>query len=309
MNPLLVVGGGGLGLWLASHFMKKPAPTPASYQTTVVPGTPDTGVTVKVATPVPPAVSPAQATGVPVTAPVPPAVARTAAPVVVPNQGVTYAPPKAMSANPDGTLQLAPIVITPSGASSVAIASTLDVQRALNTLGFQPALQEDGKLGPLTIGNIKQFQGKNNLVVDGNAGPATKAALSQALTNLASGLPGTAAPVAAPAPAAAAPAPATTGGVYSSGAKTPAATPVNIVSAKDVQHALNILGTSPPLVEDGSIGPKSVAAIKSFQLGHGLVADGIAGPKTKTALGQAVAQHAAPAVGFGFGGQFGCGLS
>jgi peptidoglycan hydrolase-like protein with peptidoglycan-binding domain len=32
------------------------------------------------------------------------------------------------------------------------------------------------------------------------------------------------------------------------------------------------------------MGPKTVAAIKSFQTIHGLTPDGVAGPKTKTAL-------------------------
>jgi peptidoglycan hydrolase-like protein with peptidoglycan-binding domain len=38
------------------------------------------------------------------------------------------------------------------------------------------------------------------------------------------------------------------------------------------------------LVEDGKIGPKTVAAIKSFQTTHGLPVDGIAGDPLKTAL-------------------------
>jgi len=56
------------------------------------------------------------------------------------------------------------------------------------------------------------------------------------------------------------------------------------MTVMSVQHILNVLGASPPLTEDGKLGPKSVAAIKSFQTAHGITPDGIAGPKTKTAL-------------------------
>ncbi len=61
-----------------------------------------------------------------------------------------------------------------------------------------------------------------------------------------------------------------------------------VTSARDVQHALNLLGTKPPLQEDGKCGPKTVAAIKSFQLTHGLGVDGVAGAKTKAALAIAI---------------------
>jgi hypothetical protein len=51
-----------------------------------------------------------------------------------------------------------------------------------------------------------------------------------------------------------------------------------------VQWALNRLGLVPPLTEDGSLGPFSKTAIKTFQKDHGLHPDGIAGPMTRTAL-------------------------
>src|SRR4030095_3141070 len=46
------------------------------------------------------------------------------------------------------------------------------------------------------------------------------------------------------------------------------------MSNAQVQHALNLTGASPKLQEDGNLGPKSVAAIKSFQAAHGLIPDG-----------------------------------
>lgn len=270
MNPVMIVGL-GLGAWGVSKLLRKP--TAADYQKTVTTG--PGGIPVIVATPVPNVVTSNQATGTPAGPPTPGK--PLPVPTTIPGAGTVYGPPNTIHATPDGNvLQLAPIVITPTGASSVAIGSVLDVQRALNTLGYQPTLAEDGKLGPMTIGNIKQFQGKNNLVVDGNAGPATKAALSNALTTLSGG-------------GSAAGATAQNSDPASGTAVTPAGVTVNTVPAlqmtmTDIQHSLNTLGASPPLAEDGKAGPKTIAAVKSFQAAHGLTPDGIAGPKTKTAL-------------------------
>jgi len=260
----------------AAYYIFKPkTPQRDDYQVTTVTGA--GGVPVKVATPVPSAVTAAQATTVPHSAPSPAGTSKGVVQTIVPGQGAVYAPPAAMTQTAPGKVQLAPIVITPTGASSVAMSSTLDVQRAINTLGHVPPLKEDGVLGPMTIAAVKAFQGQSNLAVDGNAGPATKSALSVALTALASG--GSGAPAGAAADAA-----------HSDGTldTSPALTMTNL----GVQRALNVLGASPHLAEDGQIGPKSVAAIKSFQLSHGLVSDGIAGPKTKVALYTAMSQAA-----------------
>ncbi len=59
------------------------------------------------------------------------------------------------------------------------------------------------------------------------------------------------------------------------------------MSVTDVQHALNALGANPPLQEDGSAGPHTTAAIKSFQQQAGITVDGVVGPQTVAAL-----QHA-----------------
>jgi peptidoglycan hydrolase-like protein with peptidoglycan-binding domain len=62
-----------------------------------------------------------------------------------------------------------------------------------------------------------------------------------------------------------------------------------LTTLKDVQHALNVLGASPPLVEDGINGPKTIAAVKAFQAAHPpLTVDGAAGPQTKGALQSAL---------------------
>lgn len=51
-----------------------------------------------------------------------------------------------------------------------------------------------------------------------------------------------------------------------------------------LQQALNGLGVRLPLAEDGDFGPKTRAAVKNFQLAHGLKVDGIAGPATWAAI-------------------------
>ena len=296
MNPLALLIGGG-AIWGISHLLKKPGPE--NFQGAPVPSsTALAGTTVHVVTPIPPAVTHAQASATPIKPPIPTASTQQPVPHITTAQGVVYSPPAAVTEIAPGVVQLAPIVIsgTPGGtaySSSVAISSLLDVQRALNTLGYRPALNEDGKLGPATIGNIKQFQGKVGITVDGNAGPTTKAKLSEALTKLAASGPGTSAVQAAVA--------------SDTFTATAPSTAVNtaVVTNKDIQHALNLLGASPPLQEDGALGPKSVAAIKTFQITHGLTPDGVAGPKTKTGLSAALAakgvsMHGEYGYGFGY---------
>jgi Putative peptidoglycan binding domain/CHAP domain len=52
------------------------------------------------------------------------------------------------------------------------------------------------------------------------------------------------------------------------------------VGVRRVQDRLNALGYRPALVEDGDFGAKTLAAVKWYQRGHGLVVDGEVGPKT-----------------------------
>jgi peptidoglycan hydrolase-like protein with peptidoglycan-binding domain len=184
-----------------------------------------------------------------------------------------YAPPLVPSLGP---LQISPIVITPTGASNVVVSTNQDVQNALNTLAIaNPPLVVDGNMGPLSKSALKVFQLTSGLSADGVAGPATKSALSQALSGLAS-------PNAAIGRSAQ---------VLSATLQSAAAT-VPIVSNQDIQHALNLLGATPPLVEDGNLGPIGIAAIKAFQMSHGLLVDGIAGPMVKTALQMALSAPA-----------------
>jgi peptidoglycan hydrolase-like protein with peptidoglycan-binding domain len=284
-----VAGVAGLG-YLAYKKLKKPEPTFQSMN-----GTNSAGEPVKVATPISESVTPAQQTGTPSGVQVihhfyrgygPPqprphvrVLQRTIyqpMPTTVPRQGVFYAPPGTITvAEHGGIYQPAPIVITKHGSASIAVGTVKHVQHALNTLGHAN-LAEDGKLGPKTIAAIKTFQSRNGLVVDGNASGATKAALSAALTHTAGGSSVIGTMVHNSKPEA---------GVvqHPSGAVINTA-PALSLGSKDVQHALNVLGASPSLSEDGKMGPKTVAAIKSFQTVHGLTPDGVAGPKTKVAL-------------------------
>jgi peptidoglycan hydrolase-like protein with peptidoglycan-binding domain len=76
----------------------------------------------------------------------------------------------------------------------------------------------------------------------------------------------------------------------------PAAAPISTL--RDVQHALNVLGASPLLVEDGINGPKTIAAVRAFQAAHPpLAVDGAAGPQTKAALQNAVSTATYAAAG------------
>ena len=55
-----------------------------------------------------------------------------------------------------------------------------------------------------------------------------------------------------------------------------------------LQADLNALGASPALIVDGGFGPKTAAALRSFQVTHGLQGDGLIGPLSWAALDAAV---------------------
>lgn len=125
----------------------------------------------------------------------------------------------------------------------------------------------DGVFGPATKGAVVAFQVQHHLSPDGVVGPATWDALLGAQAPAAG--PIQAAPQQAPPSAAA----ATTLRQGSKGA-----------SVQLLQSLLKTAGAS-SLTVDGSFGPKTTAAVKSFQSAHGLKPDGIAGPATWKALG------------------------
>ncbi|MDE2099173.1 MAG: peptidoglycan-binding protein [Patescibacteria group bacterium] len=61
------------------------------------------------------------------------------------------------------------------------LGSVSGIQKALNRLGAQPLLKEDGVVGPKTKAAVMAFQGQHALKVDGIVGPNTLAALKAAL--------------------------------------------------------------------------------------------------------------------------------
>jgi peptidoglycan hydrolase-like protein with peptidoglycan-binding domain len=157
----------------------------------------------------------------------------------------------------------------------------LHLQHYLNVLGVaSPPLVEDGVNGPKTIATVKSFQHAHGLKVDGIAGPQTNDALATALSQMPGAPPPTQMPP-PPAPTASMPwRPA-----IQSIPASPAPVAPGLNTLRDVQHALNVLGVaSPPLVEDGVNGPKTIAAVKAFQQARGLTVDGDPGPLTKAAL-------------------------
>lgn len=131
-----------------------------------------------------------------------------------------------------------------AGFSAAHIRST---QEKLNKVGYK--LDVDGRRGPKTLAAIRDFQSKNGLAVDGLPGPKTQAALDAKIG----------------------------GGSTGSSAVT-----FSKDYIKDVQTKLNKIGYS--LEVDGSRGPATQAAVKSFQTKQGLEVDGLPGPKTMARL-------------------------
>ncbi len=126
-------------------------------------------------------------------------------------------------------------------------AAVTQLQNLLRNRGFSVAA--DGDFGPKTLAAVKSFQASRGLAADGIVGPKTWAALRTAPAS--SGQP-----------------------TLRMGAKGAA--------VSELQTALRNKGYS--LSVDGDFGPRTQAAVKSFQASRGLVADGIVGPRTWAAL-------------------------
>lgn len=139
------------------------------------------------------------------------------------------------------------------------------VQSSLNQI-MSLRLAVDGVNGVQTRSAVRSFQQSRGLTVDGIVGPQTEAAMVAA---------------GAPPPPGSGPSPGKI--------PVPGTTPPPGVSRSHplyiawVQASLNrVQGSN--LVVDGIMGPKTRAAIITFQKSKGLVADGIVGPKTEAAL-------------------------
>jgi peptidoglycan hydrolase-like protein with peptidoglycan-binding domain len=213
---------------------------------------------------------------VPSSGPVPPVRPSPApsSPTVQPPAAPPHANPAPIAPPPYIPASVPPVVVqTPAGSNPYGgTMSTAQVQAAVNTMGYTPALVVDGKYGHATTAGVRWAQGQLNLsgyvpvlVVDGKAGQKTQDTMIEA------GAAGTpAVPPATP---------------------TPPRAPSSPMGAADIQRAVNAMGYAPALATDGKLGPKSVAGIKwaqqhlNAQGWHpALAVDGIAGPQTQAAL-------------------------
>lgn len=121
------------------------------------------------------------------------------------------------------------------------------LQAALAERGFDPG-PVDGWLGPVTARALRAFQSARGLTVDGVCGPKTWAALGSAPAAERRASP-----------------------VLKAGAEGPA--------VAEMQRLLSARGHSPGSV-DGVLGPRTRAALVSFQEANGLSRDGVCGPQT-----------------------------
>lgn len=130
-----------------------------------------------------------------------------------------------------------------------------ELQQLLNSHGA--SIGVDGSFGPGTLSAVKAFQSREGLTSDGIVGPMTKTSLYAAKVPSAISL------------------------------ESPLC-PADITAGENdgcvtkLQQLLNSHGAS--LGVDGSFGPSTLAAVQSYQSGHGLSADGIVGPNTKASL-------------------------
>ncbi|WP_164545056.1 peptidoglycan-binding protein [Antribacter gilvus] len=186
-----------------------------------------------------------------------------------------------------------PVVVPPSARPTLrqgAVGPDVAyLQERLNAHGA--SLSIDASFGPATTRAVAGFQSAQGLVADGVVGPASWNALETAPVGGTSGgytpapAPYTPAPAPAPAPAPYTPAPA------------PAPAPVTVTTAprptvrrgssgehvRYLQHRLSQQGYS--VSADGSFGPGTESAVRSFQRSFGLFADGVVGPRTWELLG------------------------
>lgn len=129
----------------------------------------------------------------------------------------------------------------------------------------------DGKFGPATSSAVRSFQASNGLSVDGVVGPQTWAALEGTGGGSTGGSTGggTSGGWTDPTPQ------ASTRPTLRRGSKGP-----DVVY---LQQRLSAQGYW--LTADGSFGPATESAVRSFQRSNGLSADGVVGPMTWAALG------------------------
>ncbi|WP_431784298.1 peptidoglycan recognition protein family protein [Streptomyces chumphonensis] len=134
------------------------------------------------------------------------------------------------------------------GGGMTSVRSVSAQQRAVNALGYSPALDVDGIWGPRTDAGVRWLQGRVGVTADGLWGPATEAAYT-----------------------------AYVGGGTSGGGMT------SVRSVISQQSAVNSLGYAPPLDVDGVWGPRTDAGVRWLQGRVGVTVDGLWGPATERA--------------------------
>lgn len=126
--------------------------------------------------------------------------------------------------------------------------------RQVRLLQIALGMNADGVYGAETEAAVEKFQATHGLVVDGIAGPQTNRALGDHLSSGAS----------------------TAVSAHAASVSSAPSSSSNPVTR--LQEALNIQA-------DGTFGPETQAAIRTFQKSHNLTVDGIVGPATWAALG------------------------
>jgi len=145
----------------------------------------------------------------------------------------------------------------PEGLGGTKGPSVKNLQKALQKLGYD--LEADGIYGKNTTRAVRRFQKKNQLTVDGDAGPETIDQLKKKII---------ASDLAAPAV-----------GIADKKGK----------EVKSLQRALISLGYSVGASgADGIYGNKTAKAVRKFQKDNDLVADGDAGPRTISLIQKAL---------------------
>ena len=111
----------------------------------------------------------------------------------------------------------------------------------------QLGVTADGIFGRHTLHAVKLFQGSHGLLVDGQVGPHTRAALAAA------------------------------------GRGTTVGSEI-VIRLHDRGPAVAVLQRALGVTADGDFGPITLHAVKAFQARHGLLVDGQVGPHTRAAL-------------------------